>query len=245
MEENTLDVSRQQETVIQDVTGQQAAIKNFMATVFSWMAAALILSGTAAWLFGTTNLVTYLVSYDGLTTLGNVVLFAPLGFVLLMSFGYNRLSYPVLVFLFATYSIITGMSLSFIFLIYELGSIIQVFGIAAAMFGIMAISGYRTSTDLTKFGSIMMMGLIGMIVASLINYFMQSESMSYLLSFVGVLVFTGLTAYDVQKLKRIAAGEGLDGTESAGKLAIMGALNLYLDFINLFLSLLRLFGSRK
>ena len=115
---------------------------------------------------------------------------------------------------------------------------------AAAMFGLMSIVGYTTKTDLTKFGSIMMMGLIGIIIASIINFFLQSGTMSYIISFIGVLVFTGLTAYDVQKLKRIGAGVEL-GTAHTSKLVIMGALNLYLDFINLFLFLLRLFGDRR
>jgi FtsH-binding integral membrane protein len=112
------------------------------------------------------------------------------------------------------------------------------------MFGLMAVVGYTTNTDLTKFGSIMMMGLIGIIIATLINFFLQSSGLDYIISFVGVLVFTGLIAYDVQKLKRIGAGIEY-GSEVASKLVIMGALSLYMDFLNLFLFLLRLFGDRK
>ena len=123
-------------------------------------------------------------------------------------------------------------------------SIFSTFIAASAMFGVMSVVGYTTKTDLTKFGSIMMMGLVGIIIASVINMFMHSGTMDYIISFVGVLVFTGLTAYDVQKLKNIGAGLDL-GTTAASKLVIMGALNLYLDFINLFLMLLRLFGDRK
>jgi hypothetical protein len=137
-----------------------------------------------------------------------------------------------------------GMSLSFIFLIYTLPSIAKTFVITAAMFGFMGILGYTTKTDLTKFGSIMMMGLVGLIIASVVNMFMQSATMEYVISFIGVLVFTGLTAYDVQKLKRIGNSISID-SEAARKLTIMGALTLYLDFINLFLFLLRFFGSRK
>jgi FtsH-binding integral membrane protein len=136
------------------------------------------------------------------------------------------------------------MSLSFIFLAYTSGSIFSTFIAASAMFGVMSVVGYTTKTDLTKFGSIMMMGLVGIIIASLINMFMQSSGMDYIISFVGVLVFTGLTAYDVQKMKNIGAGIEL-GTATTSKLVIMGALNLYLDFINLFIMLLRLFGDRK
>lgn len=137
-----------------------------------------------------------------------------------------------------------GMSLSFIFLIYTLPSIAKTFVITAAMFGTMGVLGYTTKTDLTKFGSIMMMGLVGLIIASVVNMFMRSETMDYIISFIGVLVFTGLTAYDVQKLKRIGNSISMD-TEAARKLTIMGALTLYLYFINLFLFLLRFFGGRK
>jgi hypothetical protein len=245
MEDNTIEVLGHGPAV--ESQPQGVAIKHFMATVFSWMAAGLLISGVAAWLFGTTDWGNLL--WDpftgGRTTLGTVVMFAPLGFVILMSFGYRRLSYPVIGLLFIIFSVLMGMSISFIFGFYTITSIIQIFGITAGMFGVMALAGYFTSTDLTRFGSIMIMGLFGIIIGTLVNMFMGSDQFGYFLSFIGVLVFTGLTAYDVQKLKRIAAGEGLTGTESAGKLAVMGALNLYLDFINLFLMLLRLFGSRK
>jgi FtsH-binding integral membrane protein len=113
------------------------------------------------------------------------------------------------------------------------------------MFGIMAVTGYTTKTDLTKFGSIMMMGLIGLMIAMIVNFFLKSSAMEYIISVIGVLVFTGLTAYDVQRLKRIGAGAGEYGNENARKLSILGALTLYLDFINLFLFLLRFLGDRK
>jgi FtsH-binding integral membrane protein len=192
------------------------------------------------------DLLSLLVNVEGrgLSTLGYVVMFAPIGFVLAMSLGYNKLSYPILLFLFLVYAAVMGASLSFIFLIYTDGSIFGTFLSAAGMFGIMAVVGYTTKTDLTKFGSIMMMGLFGIIIASIINWFLQSDSMGYIISCIGVLVFTGLTAYDVQKLKRIGAGVEF-GAESTSKLVIMGALNLYLDFINLFLFLLRIFGGKK
>ena len=161
-----------------------------------------------------------------------------------MGAGLNRFSYSVILTLFIAFATIMGISLSFVLLAYTASSIYTTFASASVMFGVMAVMGYTTSTDLTKLGNILMMALIGMIVASLINFFMQSSTMSYIISFIGVIVFTGLTAYDVQKLKRI--GEGVEyGSESTKKLVIMGALSLYLDFINLFLSLLRLFGDRK
>jgi len=137
-----------------------------------------------------------------------------------------------------------GISLSYIFLIYSMTSIANVFFITAAVFGIMAVAGYTTKTDLTKLGSILMIGLIGIIIASVVNMFLKSDTMGYVVSIIGVVVFTGLTAYDVQKLKRIGE-QAIAGTESAQKMALMGALTLYLDFINLFLMLLRLFGGRR
>lgn len=227
---------------------ETAAIsKTFMSSVFSWMFAALAITSIMAYYFGNSmELISLLVNVEagGLSMLGYVVMFAPLVFVLIMSFGMNRLSYPALLFLFLLYSAVMGMSLSFIFLVYTSGSILSTFVAAAGMFGTMAVVGYTTKTDLTKFGSIMIMGLIGIVIASLINMFLHSDTMSYVISFIGVLVFTGLTAYDVQKLKNIGAGVEL-GTASTGKLIIMGALSLYLDFINLFMHLLRLFGDRK
>lgn len=221
--------------------------RTFMASVFSWMFAALAITSVVAYYFGNSmELISTLINPEvgGLTMLGYVVMFAPLAFVLLISFGFNRISYPVLLFLFLVYSAVMGMSLSFIFLAYTSGSIFSTFIAASAMFGVMAAVGYTTKTDLTKFGSIMMMGLVGIIIASLINMFMHSGTMDYIISFVGVLVFTGLTAYDVQKLKNIGAGVEF-GTATTSKLVIMGALNLYMDFINLFIMLLRLFGDRK
>jgi hypothetical protein len=149
-----------------------------------------------------------------------------------------------MVLIFVVYSILMGASLSFIFLAFTGASIAKTFVITSGMFGVMAVVGYTTKTDLTKFGSIMFMGLIGLIIASVVNMFMQSDTMDYIISFIGVLVFTGLTAYDVQALKRIGAGATAE-TESTRKLTIMGALKLYLDFINLFLFLLRFFGDRR
>lgn len=221
--------------------------KTFMASVFSWMSAALVITSIVAYYFAfNAELFSMLVNAElgKLTTLGYVVMFAPLAFILVISFGFNRLSYPILLFLFLLFSGVMGMSLSFIFHQYELGSIYGTFAAAAGMFALMAVVGYTTKTDLTKFGSIMMMGLVGIVIASIINWFMQSEMMAYVISVIGVLVFTGLTAYDVQKLKRIGAGVEY-GTEAASKLIIMGALNLYMDFLNLFLFLLRIFGDRK
>jgi len=229
---------------------EQTQVKNFMANVFAYMFMALGVSALFAYLFSTNvELLQYLVSSTGrgLNALGYIVMFAPLGFVLLMSFGYQRLSAPVLVLLFVIYSALNGITFSFILLTYTSGTVLACFLSAAAMFGLMAFMGYTTKQDLTKFGRILFMGLIGIIVASLINLFMGNSTLDYIISFIGVMIFTGLTAYDVQKLKNIGAGIQYADVPASDvkKVSILGALNLYLDFINLFLFLLRLFGGRR
>jgi FtsH-binding integral membrane protein len=225
----------------------QPIARTFMAGVFSWMGVALLISAVTAYVFGTDmSYMSYLINAEtgGMSGLGYVVMFAPLGFVLLMSFGFNRLSATALSALFLVYSVIMGISLSFIFLIYTQTSIFQIFLVSAAMFGVMGVVGYTTKTDLTKMGNILFMALIGIIIAGLVNLFLKSNGLSYMISFLAVIIFTGLTAYDVQKLKNIGASSEY-GTEATAKLSVLGALTLYLDFINLFLALLRLFGSRR
>ncbi len=238
--ENTFPQTQQEPLVLK---------RTFISSVFSWMGVALAITAITAYIFGTDETyIRYLLTETATgikpTGLGYFVMFSPLGFVLLMSFGFQRLSQMALTILFLVYSVIMGMSLSFIFLQFAKNQIYTTFGISAALFGVMALAGYTTKTDLTKLGSILFMGLIGIIIASLVNFFLHSSQMDYIISFIGVLVFTGLTAYDVQKLKRIGAGVEY-GSEAAAKLSIMGALNLYLDFINLFIMLLRLFNNRK
>jgi FtsH-binding integral membrane protein len=220
-----------------------AVSKSFVSNVFAYMALALAISGALAYLFGTTDLILSLVTRSGMTTLGWVVMFAPFAFILAMNFGFNKMSFTTLLAVFLGYAAVMGISLSFIFLVYDLGIITKVFFITAGLFGAMAFIGYTTKTDLTKFGGILMMAVIGIVIASVVNMFMKSSQMDYIISCVGVLVFTGLTAYDVQKIKRIGAGVEF-GTAEASKLALMGALNLYLDFVNLFLFLLRVFARR-
>lgn len=220
----------------------------FMRQVFSWMTLAMVVTAITAYLFASEpSLVMSLRNAEtgGMTMLGWIVTLAPIGFVLLMSFGFERLSPAVLTLLFVTFSVLMGMSLSFILLVYTMASVFKTFLVTALMFGVMAITGYTTKTDLTKFGSIMMMGLIGLVIAMLVNMFLQSGTMDYIISIIGVLIFTGLTAYDVQRLKNMSAQIGTAGEANAKKLSIMGALTLYLDFINLFIFLLRFLGDRK
>lgn len=231
-------------------TGEQTRTRSFIANVFLLMFVALGVSAVFAWQFSVNQqLMSYLMTPTGLTGLGKITLFAPLGFVLIMSFAYQRLSSTALMALFMAYAIINGITFSFILMAYSAGSVLGCFLSASAMFGIMAVMGYTTDKDLTKFGRILMMGVIGVLVAMVINYFLHSSQLDYIISIIGVMVFTALTAYDVQKLKRIGEGIEYNGQGVAAndvkKMSILGALTLYLDFINIFLFLLRMFGNRR
>ena len=226
------------------VSKSRTNTNTFVANVFSLMFAALIISGISAVWFATESMSSYIINYEGgLTTLGWISMIAPIGLVLLIGFGFQKYSAKFLLGVFLIYSTLTGISLSTIFSVYTTASIASTFFISALTFGVMALTGYTTKTDLTKLGSLLFMGLIGIIIASIVNFFIGSSFMHYIISIIGVLVFTGLTAYDVQKIKNIG-NQIQEGSESAQKLMIMGALTLYLDFINLFLMMLRLFGSR-
>ena len=226
-------------------TGASALAKSFMSNVFAYMCMALLISAGFAWWFGTSDLFYSLVNPEtgSMTLMGWVVTLAPFGFILLMNFRFEKMSSSGLLSLFIAFAGIMGISLSFIFRVYDISFIALTFGITSATFGVMAVVGYTTSTDLTKFGSILMMGLIGIIIAMIINWFVGSAALDYLISAIGVLIFTGLVAYDTQRLKRIGMGVEY-GSAMASKLAIMGATSLYLDFINLFLFLLRVLGGR-
>ncbi len=229
-------------------TSDRTHARSFIANVFLLMFIALGVSALFAWQFSINDtLLSYLVSPTGITGLGKITIFAPLGFVLLMSFGYRKLSATALLALFIAYAVINGISFSFILLAFTPGSVLGCFLSASAMFGVMAFMGYTTDQDLTKFGRILMMGVIGILIAMVINFFLHSSGLDYLISIIGVMVFTALTAYDVQKLKRI--GEGLEyddvSASDTKKISVLGALNLYLDFINIFIFLLRLFGGRR
>jgi len=235
---------------------EKSVSKKFFANVFLWMFVALSLSTVAAYIFGTnTELMQYLRVVNpetgkvSNTIFGYIAMFAPLGLVMLMGFGLSRLSYSALVGVFVLYSVLTGISLSFILLAYSAGSVVSCFAGAAGIFGIMAFMGYTTNIDLSKFGPILMVGVIGLVIAMVINMFIQSEQFSLFMAFIGIAIFTALTAYDVQKIKRIGEGIEASGEQvlqiESKKMAIVAALSLYLDFLNIFLFLLRIFGSRK
>lgn len=232
------------------IYGPEASVRAFLSNVFAYMATALLISGVMAWLFASTpSLLAYLyhVNAEGVITgrsiLGWVVMLAPLGLVFLMSGLVEKMSGTALLAAFLAFATVMGISLCYIFILYAPEAIVRVFFMSAGIFAIMAVAGYTTKTDLTKLGSLLFIGLIGIIIGSLVNMFLGSSTMDYVISILGVIIFTGLTAYDMQKLKRLGEVVGT-GTEGAQKVALMGALSLYLDFINLFLMLLRLFGRR-
>ncbi len=223
--------------------------RSLFASVFTWMFVALGITTLFSLLFAyNPSLGQMLYSEDAMgrmhtSVIGWVAMLAPLGLVLLMNFAYNKLSFVSLMAIFFTFSALFGISFSSIFYIYRLDSIGTVFASTCALFGVMAVAGYTTKADLTKMGSLLIIGLIGIIIASLINMFMRSEAMGYIISIISVVIFTGLTAYDVQKIKALSLQN--TGTSDFKKLGVMGALTLYLDFINLFMSLLRIFGKRN
>jgi FtsH-binding integral membrane protein len=218
--------------------------RKFMANVFMWMFVALALSAACAYEFSVNEQLKDFLYAPENGILRLVVMFAPFAFVLAISFGLQKMSYPVLLILFVAFAAIMGISLSWILLVYTAGSVLGVFVTTSVVFGTMAIAGYTTDRDLTSMGSLLMAGLWGIIIASLVNMFLHSSGLNYIISYVGVAVFVGLTAYHVQKLKQLGASEDVDGTLKS-KLGLVGALTLYLDFVNLFLMLLRLFGRRR
>ena len=215
-------------------------LRIYMLRVYNYMASALALTGVVAYIVANTP---FLMNAIFGTPLMWVVMLAPLGMVFYLSARIHKMSIGGAQTAFWVFATLMGMSLASIFLIYTGTSIARVFFITAGLFGTMSLYGYTTKRDLTGMGSFLFMGLIGIILASVVNWFMQSTALEFAISVIGVLVFVGLTAYDTQKIKNSYV-EG-DTTDVAGKKAIMGALRLYLDFINLFLMLLRLFGNRN
>jgi hypothetical protein len=233
-----------------------AGLRAHMIRVYNYMAIGVALTGLVAWL-------TYMAAggdaisasgggISGLTPFGQavfgsplmwVLMLGPLALVFVISFGINRLSASTAMMLFFVYAALLGLSMATIFLAFTATSITRVFFISAASFGALSLWGYTTQRDLSGFGSFLFMGLIGIIIASLVNIFLASTMMQFLISVIGVVVFAGLTAYDTQKIKEMY--DPMDDGTIAGRKAVMGALSLYLDFINLFMMMLRLFGDRR
>ena len=228
-----------------------AGLRAYMLRVYNYMLAGLALTGATAWMTANTQFGGLFFQQTmvnghpaiGLNILGWVALLAPLGLVIYLSARIQAMSAATARITFLIYAGIMGISLAPVLLLYTGESIAQTFFITAATFGAMSLWGYTTKRDLTGFGSFLFMGLIGIIIASLVNFFLHSGALAFAISIIGVLIFTGLTAYDTQNIKEMYSVN--DDGSVAGKKAIMGALRLYLDFVNLFLMLLRLFGNRR
>ena len=213
-----------------------------MRKVYVWMTLALVITGFTAYGVATSPGILQMIYGNSIVMWGLII--AEVGLVIGVSAAINRLSLTTATMMFILYSVINGALLSSIFMIYTASSIATVFFITAGTFGAMALVGYTTKTDLTSMGKILFMALIGLVIATLVNLFIKSSGFSLILSYVGVLIFVGLTAYDSQKIKQMLM-MAPDAGEGAQKIALLGALSLYLDFINLFLYLLRIFGSRR
>lgn len=219
-------------------------LRKYMLGVYNYMASGVLLTGvvallTSMWVTGNESAMALLYT----SPLSWVIMLAPLGFVMVMSFGLNKLSAATLQMLFWAFAAVMGLSISSIFLVYTGTSIARTFFITAATFASLSLWGYTTKKDLSGWGTFLFMGLVGIIIASVVNIFLGSSTLSMVVSYAGVLIFAGLTAYDTQKIRNMYY-EG-DGAETRSKKIIMGALNLYLDFINLFMMLLRILGSRE
>ena len=219
-----------------------AAFPVLMRKVYVWMTLALVITGFTA--YGVANSPGILQAIYSNSILMWGLIIAEFALVIGVSAAINRLSLTTATIMFILYSVINGALLSSIFVIYTASSIATVFFITAGTFGAMALIGYTTKTDLSSMGKILFMALIGLVIATLVNLFIKSSGFTLILSYVGVLIFVGLTAYDSQKIKQMLL-QAPDAGEGAQKIALLGALTLYLDFINLFLYLLRIFGKRE
>jgi FtsH-binding integral membrane protein len=220
--------------------GYDAGLRAHMLRVYNYMCAGLILTGLVAFGIANSQAAVELIFF---TPLKWVAMLAPLAFILVLSFGVHKMTFSTLQMVFWAFAAAMGVSMASIFLVYTGGSIAKVFFITAGMFAATSLYGYTTKRDLAKMGSFLFMGLIGLLIAMVVNIFTQSSAMQFAISVLGVLIFTGLTAWDTQRIKE-QYYEG-HGYEVAGKMAIMGAVTLYLDFVNMFQFLLALLGNRE
>ena len=218
------------------------AFPALMRKVYLWMSMALVITGFTAWIVAHNVSLLQLI-YGNSATIW-ILLIAEIGLVIALSAAINKLSLPVATLMFVLYSVLNGAVLSSIFLVYTMSSISTVFFITAGTFAAMSVFGYVTKKDLSSMGKLMMMALIGLIIATVVNLFMKSSGLDMIISYAGVLIFVGLTAWDTQKIKQMCL-QAPDTGETMQKMALLGALSLYLDFINLFIYLLRIFGNRE
>lgn len=221
----------------------KAAQTALFRSVYLWMTLALVITGFVAMYVAKSYALISMIAQNSIMFWG--ILIAELGLVMYMSARINRISFTTATLLFIAYSVLNGVTMSILFMVYTLNSIATTFFVTAGTFGAMALFGYVTKKDLTRIGSLCIMGVIGLIIASVVNLFLQNSMMDMIISYVGVLLFVGLTAYDSQKIKQLLGGDDIEVNETTQKIALMGALTLYLDFINLFIYLLRILGDRK
>ncbi|HQY22093.1 MAG TPA: Bax inhibitor-1/YccA family protein [Ignavibacteria bacterium] len=224
-----------------DASFSTEATRKFLLNVYNWMAMGLALTGVIAWGISGSSFAETLFS-NSFLFYGIIIL--QLGVVIGLTFAIKKMSAVVAIGAFFFYSALTGLTMASVFLIYTGSSIASTFFICAAMFGSVSVFGYITKMDLSKFGTFFFMGLIGLVIASVVNMFLNSSTLYWIISYAGVLIFVGLTAYDTQRIKQMSQSMDFD-TEEGKKAAVMGSLMLYLDFINMFLFLLRIMGDRK
>ena len=226
--------------------GIDAGLRSHMLKIYNYMGLGVGVTGLMAWLIANTpalNEIFYNVTTRSPTIIGMIAMFAPLAFILFISFASQRSSASTLQTMFWAFCAVMGISMSSVFMIYTSVSIANTFFVVAAMFAATSLWGYTTKADLSKMGSFLMMALIGLIIASVVNIFLASSMMHFIISIAGVVIFTGLTAWDTQRIKD-SYSEGF-GEEATNKMAVLGALNLYLNFINLFQFMLQFMGSRR
>lgn len=221
----------------------KAAQATLLRSVYLWMTLALIITGFVAMYVAKSYTLVNMMIQNSMMFWG--VLIAEVALVWYLSARIYKMSFTTATILFIVYSILNGVTLSILLLVYMTSSIATTFFVTAGTFGTMAIFGYITKKDLTRIGSLCIMGVIGIIIASLVNLFLQNSMMDMVISYIGVLLFVGLTAYDSQKIKRLLSGDDIEVNEVTQKIALMGAMTLYLDFINLFIYLIRILGDRK
>lgn len=221
----------------------KAAQSTLLRSVYVWMTLALVITGFVSMYVAQSYQLVSFIFGNRLALWG--MLIAELAVVFYLSARINSISFTKATVMFIIYSILNGATLASIFLVYTMSSIASTFFVAAGTFGVMALYGYVTKSDLTRIGNICLMALIGLIIATLVSMLWQNSMLQMIITYVGVILFVGLTAYDSQKIKRLLTADGIEVTEETQKIALLGALTLYLDFINLFLYLLRLLGNRK
>ncbi len=221
----------------------KAAQSTLMRNVYSWMTLALVITGFVSLYMAKSQTLLSMIMQNSMLLW--ILLITEIGLVIFLSARIHRISFTTATLLFIAYSILNGVTMAFIFLIYTMTSIATTFFVTAGTFGVMALYGYVTKKDLSRIGNICIMALIGLIIATVVNIFLKNTMMDLIISGIGILLFVGLTAYDSQKIKQLLTADDIEVNETTQKIALLGSITLYLDFINLFLYLLRFLGDRK